>query len=193
MPEGRDVTSRLALFKADLKVKSAQEVVRRHISFGDCFALDEEQHFQLKSAVASQFDLNPVDVFIVGSAKLGFSIAPSKRYRHFGNYSDIDIAVVSDRLFDRVWEEAYEYARKGGYWEAQRQFERYFFKGWIRPDMLPSSPIFGFSNAWWEFFRTLTASHNFGPFRIRAGIYRGNRFLEGYQEKAVSACKEELE
>jgi hypothetical protein len=42
---------------------------------------------------------------VVGSAKLGFSIVPDKRYRAFGETSDIDVVLCSSALFDLFWED----------------------------------------------------------------------------------------
>jgi hypothetical protein len=45
------------------------------------------RYYSLKAAVAEQFQIHPNEIIVVGSAKLGFSIAPTKRYRAFGETS----------------------------------------------------------------------------------------------------------
>jgi hypothetical protein len=71
------------------------------------------------------------------------------------------------------------------------QFSEYFLRGWIRPDKLPPGACFGFSDEWFDFFRKLTNSRQFGDVKISAGLYRNWKFFEGYQGACVSKCKEE--
>ena len=54
--------------------------------------------------------------------------------------------------------------------------------------MLPPDQSFEFGANWWEFFRRLTASGDFGPYRIRGAIYQSWWFVERYQETAMTEC-----
>ena len=86
-----DVEERLNQFKEDLNKYTSIQIVRKHIISGDCFILSQDKYFNLRSEVAEHFGLHPNEVFVVGSAKLGFSVAPKKRFRPFRrNKSDID-------------------------------------------------------------------------------------------------------
>jgi hypothetical protein len=186
----RTVEERLQDFRRDLRTASLPELVQRHITYGDCFALTESQYFELKSDIARKFGVHHSAVLIVGSGKLGFSIVGKKRYRYFNDASDLDIALISESLFDGLWLDAYEYWKSRSYWPEYEQFKEYLFRGWIRPDKLPPANTFRRTNDWWEFFRELTASQKFGPYRIRAGLYRSWAFLEGYQTKCVTECRD---
>jgi hypothetical protein len=84
---------------------------RRFLIFGSCSQLDDERYYVLKAAVAEKFEIHPNEIIVVGSTKLGFSIVPAKRYRAFGETSDIDVAIVSPQLFDRVWHESFQIPR----------------------------------------------------------------------------------
>lgn len=185
-----DLPNRIARFKSDLRAYSVDEVVQRHITYGTAFALDGEQYFELKSLIACKFGLHHSEVLMVGSGKLGFSIVESKRYRPFGDTSDLDIALISPALFDAIWLDAYEYWRAKSFWPEYAQFKEYLFRGWIRPDKLPPAHTFRRNSDWWEFFREVTASQRFGPYRIRAGLYRSWSFLEAYQTKCVAECRD---
>jgi hypothetical protein len=132
------------------------------------------------------------DIFVVGSAKLGFSISPKKRYRLFGDQSDIDIAIVSHDLYERVWHETHEYMNSGAYWHNKREFERYLAWGWIRPDKLPGGPTFEFTDMWWNFFRSLQQSRRYGPYKIAAAVYHDMSFLTKYQMGSVASCRDEV-
>lgn len=188
--DGDVIKRRVASFVVDLHEYSPIEVVRKDILSGTCFALDAETEFALRSEVARHFGVHPNEVFIVGSAKLGFSIVPSKRFRPFCDCSDIDLVLVSSSLFDNVWKEVFLYSKNVGYWEKKDSFTQYLFKGWIRPDKLPTSPAFSLSKEWWEFFRGLTSKRVYGDYKIAAGLYKSLFFLESYQEICASGCKE---
>lgn len=77
------IDQRIKAFRSDLAQISPLEVVRKNIIFGDCYILSQAEYFDLRSTIAGHFRLHPNEVLIVGSAKLGFSIVPKKRYRHF--------------------------------------------------------------------------------------------------------------
>lgn len=179
-------------FKVDLITYSTSELVQKKLIFGDCQVLDSEKYFFLRLKIAKQFKVHPNEVLVVGSAKLGFSIAPKKKYRHFGDSSDIDVVIVSDTLFSSVWASVYSFWRDKVIWEAEADFKKYLFRGWIRPDKLPPSTKFNFSKDWWEFFRGITASGEFGPYKISGALYKSWDFLESYQHFAVQYCKDEL-
>jgi hypothetical protein len=115
--------------------------VQELILHGGCYAVDDPASFQIKHCVAETFGLNvPTDSFVVGSGKLGSSITPRKRWREFGDYSDLDLAIVNHDLYETGWREVDAYRRSGADWPNRGPFEKYLAKGWIRPDYLPASP-----------------------------------------------------
>jgi len=181
-------------FKAAIRTStSTLQVVRRHVTYGDCFTMDSDRYYSLKASVAAHFDVHPASVLVVGSAKLGFSIAPRKRYKHFSDDSDIDVAIISTDLFEYFWEAALAYSRAGGLWEGADSFKSHLFQGWIRPDMLPRSNTFEPRRNWWEYFRKLTQSREFGSYKIAGGLYKSWAHLEAYQCNAVQSCIESVE
>lgn len=183
---------RLAKFKEALSSESNdRRIVDANILHGSCFAIHDDDHYSLKDEIASEFSLKVhQDIFIVGSAKLGFSISPRKRYRLFGNSSDIDVSIVSHDLYEKVWHETHEYMESGAYWEGRRDFEKYLAWGWIRPDKLPRGSSFEFTNSWWNFFRSIQRSRRYGPYKIAAAIYHDMSFLTKYQMRSVAACRD---
>lgn len=183
-----DVARRIGEFRRDMIARNTEAIVRRYITFGSCYVLAESQYFELKQVVASEFSVHPSEVLVVGSAKLGFSIAAGKRFRPFCDTSDIDVAVISAPAFDSIWQAVFEFKCAKGYWEKEKLFNAYLARGWIRPDMLPPASRFSQCQRWWEFFRGLSSSRRFGDVKISAGLYRNWRFLEAYQSVAVSEC-----
>lgn len=189
---GTSLAARIATFKADLPLLGAGEIVRRHILHGGCSVIDDPHYHRLKEEVAGHFGIHPNEVLAVGSAKLGFSIKQTRRYQPFGDTSDLDLVLISPTLFDQIWDEVFRYHQEVGYWPAERDFCHYLFRGWIRPDKLPPAAQFELAKDWWDFFRKLTSSGAFGPYKISAGLYRSWKFLEAYQCVCVRECQEIL-
>jgi hypothetical protein len=186
------VQARLHRFQTDLRVLEPRHTVGKHILTGDCYILDHDQFYTVRAAVSDKYTISPDQVFIVGSAKLGFSIADSKRYRAFCTASDIDVAVVSDSLFDRIWKDVLRFDAEANDWRTEKpMFRKYLMMGWIRPDALPASlPA---TKDWWQFFQQLTRDVTDGQFKINGGLYRTTEFLQIYQERSVKSCKLALE
>jgi hypothetical protein len=186
------IIQRIQAFKSDLSGNSPIEVVRKNIIFGDCFVLSQSEYLDLRSKVANRFHLHPNEVLIVGSAKLGFSIVPAKRYRHFSNESDIDIVLISSSLFDQIWHATFTYKHEVGIWDQEKEFKDYLFRGWIRPDKLPPSKHFSICSDWWEFFRELSNTRKYGNYKIAGALYKSWFYLEDYQKICTEDCKREV-
>lgn len=184
-----NIEDRIRTFRLDLPQREVGDLVQRHITYGDCFTLSEASYFELKTRVAQNFGIHTSEVLVVGSAKLGFSIAPDKLYRPFGETSDIDVVLCSSALFDALWKDVFDYWVRQAFWPDLGDFRKYLFRGWMRPDKLPPERSFAQSQAWWEFFRRLTMEGTFGPYRIRGALYKSWHFLESYQQKCVRDCK----
>ncbi len=190
------LNEKIAEFKLDLSLLDSKQIVRKYITYGNTYVIAESKYFELKDLVSEYFDIHPSQVIIVGSGKLGFSISENKvkdppklRYRYFGDDSDIDVAIISEKLFDKIWEEVYDYYGEKGFWYSMPAFSKYLFQGWIRPDKLPPSKKFKVANDWWDFFQMITNSDKFGSYKISAGLYKSWYFLENYQMTAVNQCK----
>lgn len=157
---------------------------------------------KLKTEIGNFFSIPVETIYIVGSAKLGFSISEKKdyntdqiikpRYRPFGLDSDVDIAIVNSQLFDSFWEEIFKVYCEDFEWGTSHSFQKYFFHGWIRPDKFPSGTNFPDANSWWKFFADLSRNPSFGRRRICAGLYKSINFLKKYQEVSVKECINEI-
>ena len=105
----------IQLFKADLESLTSKQIACKYLLGGKSSVLSEHQFFELRDRVANHFRVEFSEVILVGSAKIGFSLAPKKRYREFCDESDIDIAVISEKIFTQAWQEAYLYKKSGAY------------------------------------------------------------------------------
>jgi len=192
MVEDSKIIQEIALFKQELLQTTSSKRVQKRIIFGDCLMLNKDAYHALRATVGGHFGVHPNEVLVVGSAKLGFSIAPKKRYQIFSETSDIDVVIVSSQLFDSFWKAVFQLWNEKVLWPQEESFKKYLFKGWIRPDKLPQSENFHQYATWWEFFRQLTSSGSFGPYKIAGAIYKDWDFLQGYQKFAVQNCKDLL-
>ena len=192
MIEESIINEHIISFKQDLKLHSSEEIVQRRIISGDSIILEARTYHELRTSIAENFQIHANEVVLVGSAKLGFSIAPYKEYRHFGDSSDLDLAIVSSDLFDKFWKAVYNLWKQKVFWENEHDFKKYLFQGWIRPDKLPNAKSFAMGDSWWEYFRELTKTNKFGPYKITGALYKDWDYLQGYQNYSVQICKDKL-
>jgi predicted nucleotidyltransferase len=170
-----------------------QEIVQRYITHGSSFVFngDEDKDFKLKKVIADNFSLNPECVIMIGSAKLGFSIAPLKLWKAFDDESDIDMVIISNEIFDEFWVDLYDFNLEltDRTEEEQERFEKfliYFFKGWLRPDLFPFS--YEKKNQWFDFFNSISYGE-FGERKITGAIFRNFHFYENYHIQNVKKIR----
>ncbi len=185
-----DINGRIIEFKSKILEYSDTEMIKYcfdHLITPVC--MTSEQYFDLRLVTAHHFGLDSADVLMVGSGRLGFSIKPGQQFRHFCDRSDVDLAIISDELFEYIWKRVFEYKNSVRYWPRENEFKNYLFKGWIRPDLLPPSQHFSVASEWWEFFRGVTNSGKYGFYQVRAGLYHSRYFFESYQKTCMVLCR----
>ena len=193
----------IANFRAALRELTVDQLFDQYISVEECAAhLDFDQH-ALRDRIARRFNVSDEQVQIVGSAKLGFTLVdkymdtddPRPAFSLFDDNSDIDIAIVSDRLFDEIWKIVFEMWHSSGYqfsanfWPTARQFRNYHFRGWMRPDKLPYEAGVAYRRDWFRFFERLVGERLAGDHRINAGVFREPYFLKQYQTVGLERAK----
>lgn len=177
-------------FKRIITATDTETIVENIILARGCEKLDAAAETGLFDRISRRFSIGEDDITVVGSAKLGFSIKPGSRYRPFNDDSDIDVAIANPGLFEKVWTEVQRFVDGGAFWAEQEEFFSYLKSGWIRPDKLPSGRAFDFSFEWWKFFNNISSNNEFGPHKIRAGIYLNKYFLLRYQRICIDQLKE---
>lgn len=167
---------------------------------------------QLRGAIAKTTSLTLNEVFIVGSAQIGFSVKPSAPLREFDEVfrktqrredkSDIDIAIVSSHYFDKLHNEAKKYTdnfskewpmnsrysnnKMMSHWPVQRtdsNFYHYLARFWFRPDLTPDGFKLDHSATVIDWQRKLDR-------KIAIGIYRNWESLKDYQIVAFDKLKQ---
>ncbi len=190
-----DYKSRLREFQADFD-RPSEEIVHKHILTGSPAALTTKEYFDLRHMVAVHFGVQPVEVVLVGSCRIGFSLKdkPEKsrpRYSIVRADSDLDIAVVSTELFDQLWDDVFAHSRGNSAFRASPEAESFrsmLFRGWVDPRGMPRSRRFERTDAWVQFFDRLSRDRRYGNRRASARVYKNWLRLAAYQQIAVDEC-----
>ncbi len=67
------------------------------------FGGDYETFIHTKIQIGEMLGVDSCAVIFVGSASTGFSLSPNKNFKSFDEYSDIDIAIISNYHFNIAW------------------------------------------------------------------------------------------
>lgn len=178
------------------------DFARKYIIHGTPYVFEEREDdfFEFRNRIGKHFMIDYYQIYIVGSAKLGFSYLKGT---DFSYESDIDVAIISEELYDRYL----KFIRKFQY-DLERSKERlveqeyknyikflkYMAKGWMRPDLLPSS-IEGLNikNEWFDFFKGISYDKSeVGNYKVSAGVYKNYSYLEYYDINSLKEYKKML-
>ena len=188
---------RLKAFRADLS-RPSEEIVQKHILTGVPAAISEDDYFELRDTVARHFNIHPVEVVLVGSCRVGFTLTEKlkqkrPRYSRVAPDSDIDLAVVSPPLFARLWDGVFDYSRDDPQFIRTHRgmtLRRTLFQGWVDLRGLPIGRRLGWVNDWVRFFDQMKSDRRFGSRKTSARVYLDWKRLAAYQQIAVDACKQ---
>ena len=157
-------------------------------------------YYEFRKRIAKKFNISFHEIYITGSAKLGFS--PHKK-TEFSYDSDVDVAIVSSQLFDEIMESIRGYqmqlreARLAvSEWEIRKyhKFLEYGAIGWMRPDHLPHSfRVKSLKDDWFDFFTSISyGKSEVGNYKVNAGVFRTYKHLEQYILSGIKSLKTAL-
>ena len=160
----------------------------------------EDFFYEFRKRIGKQFNIPFHEVYITGSAKLGFSPFKNKT---FDLDSDIDVALVSETLFDKIMKSILEFqyqirrnrqSTNTRELERYREFLEYTAMGWIRPDKLPVSlQIKDLKHEWFTFFDSISyAKSEVGNYKVTAGIFKTYDHLELYTQTGIEDLRHKL-
>ena len=192
MTISEEITARIEIFSSCIREHGIERAYADHVHAHDCAIVGDGFERSLRQVIAAQFGVDLGSVFVVGSAKLGFSPKPGQYLKPFSDQSDIDVAIVCRELYARIWHEVAEMERANEYFDLHK-FKHYHFLGWIRPDKMPSSAEYDTCREWWEFFQDLSGREEFLRMKISAGLYHDERFLKRYQLSSLLGLRDHLE
>jgi len=197
----------MEIFLENLKLVSddneLKDFARKEILHGTPFVFSEREadFYEFRKRIAEHFDIGFHEIFITGSGKLGFS--PHKR-TVFSYDSDIDVAIVSNSLFNTMMEKIRCYQmqlRESRIAVSKREintyhkFLEYSAIGWFRPDLLPDSFDIGdIRESWFDFFISISDGRSeVGNYKVNAGVFKSYRHLEEYTFSGLDSVKNSLE
>lgn len=191
----------IELLKADTPDKKST-FIQRHLVHGVPYVFngDENKYFDFRNRIAKRFGVQYQEVFIVGSSKLGFSY---QNNTEFSLESDIDVVIVNEQLFDKyqIAISDYQYeldkfyqTRTIGEMQQYEKFMKYFIKGWMRPDYIPTSfSIELLRDEWFQFFRTISnGKSEVGNYRVSGGLFKNMLYFEKYHLQSINREYEKL-
>ncbi len=152
-------------------------------AFTECPALYDS----IRSWLGTKLDVHAKEISIAGSARLGESLKPKKIGTPFNKASDLDLFVVSGKLFNQlrnefnVWSNDYEsgvikprHDKEKGYWmENKKRGPKLINLGFIDAKMIPTWNRYQMSqktaHSMWELVEKLKSTAN-SPKPQRASI-----------------------
>ena len=170
-------------------------IARKYVLHGipKVFLGREEDYYDFRSLIASHFNIGFHEVFIVGSAKLGFSYHKDSV---FSLDSDIDVVLVNERLFESFYSQICDYqydldlgilTRTAEERKQYNSFLKYLVKGWMRPDKLPPKiQNRAIKSEWFDFFRSLSNGQScVGNYKVSGGLFKNYSYLEKYYSQSI--------
>ena len=100
------------------------------------------------------------------------------QFSSFDNYSDVDVAIISQGTFLSHWRKVYEFFSDGGYttrgnWivnSASNDFSYFLTHGWVRPDFLPGDGAYDQKIAWQTKVNEINKK-NIVQVAVKVGLY----------------------
>jgi len=94
----------LVEFKKDLRTSKPEEVVQKYLfdSSPYCFSENPQLYIEFRREICEQFQIHLQNFAIVGSAKVGFSLNPTKFGVLFSDHSDVDVVPESVKIPQHV-------------------------------------------------------------------------------------------
>lgn len=193
-----------ATFIEECEKEKLDIIVQKYLIDGSSFFFDNIQkgeEFEFKKDLALSLEVHIRDIVIVGSGKLGFSIKPEKdifplfyQFKKFDfdfegdiekEKSDLDVAIVSGNLFDRLLVNLYKHTKSYSVINFEgsnkKLFANYILKGWFRPDYSPKDYILTPEiQAAQEKYKM-----KYGR-KINIGIYKSWFFFEKYHQNNIN-------
>ncbi|MFA6144171.1 MAG: hypothetical protein WC691_05150 [Sulfuricurvum sp.] len=176
--------------------------------------VERNLEYTFKKDIAEVLEIHINDIYIVGSGKTGYSIKPKNEGGRFDrkfelkklkrNKSDIDIAIVDTKLFDKVQENIYDWSRgfkitwvENIYYNEGKfpvpinyKFLEYLGKGWYRPDFAPTD--FQIQTQKGELQNILNKWSQIFDRKIAFAIYKNWHFFKKYQLETIDLLEAKI-
>lgn len=200
-------------FRLDLQKEASATIVTRDLLAGpvQAFAPNAQRTLDLlRRQLASKLRVREDSIFVVGSAKTGFSLAPDTFPKPFGPESDIDVVVIDQNRFDRLWlaliHVAYfeRWARRISNVADQKRLvdlRENVALGHINPErcgfrdtvvLRSDTTLTNESNLWWDAFRGLGHLAEFARREVKGRLYRTRDHVIAYHAQGLDTLRSRL-
>lgn len=192
--------------KNDIKTLSEKEFLIKYLLKSNNWYFSEYQNESEQHAIQQMETLKEIlnknigvafhNVLMVGSGKIGYSLAPNKDFKKFDegdDDSDLDIAIISSKLFEFIWEKIkIEYSIR--YTRQYNQIASSIFRGFINErnfigiDDVRAIWNKKIDNANKEIQKKLSIYH-----QVNYRIYRSWEDLELYHINGIRKLKKDID
>lgn len=196
-------------FRTWLNNRPLRDLAVEHVLTGEPFAFrdDAEALEQLTGHIGERLGIDSTSIRVIGSGRIGFSLNPANFPRPFRPASDIDVAVVNDDLFDRVWHTmlAWNYPRRFRLYGEERRWQRSrqddLYWGWFRPDKIRYKglafpeilrPLRDLSTQWFDAFQSLSTYPALAARVVAGRLYRTQEHAIGYHIDGLRKLRDQL-
>jgi len=174
------------------------------------FRRNPQDYDLLKRHLAENLTVGKDRIVVVGSARTGFSLSPDRFLTRFNEHSDIDVIIIDETLFDRIWKVILEWhypRRYNGlrykadrYWAGCRKRDIYW--GWMTPDRLRFDgisfptvlrPLRDMSTRWFNAFRSLSRHPELAGRKVSGRLYRSWDYAYMYHFNGLRLIKEKIQ
>lgn len=196
MPTNSEGASLLA-FKSSIISHGIEAATSTHLMDRVPFVFnnDWELYRGWKRKLAKLIEVDPLNITIIGSGGIGFSLNPRKDFRPFSDKSDIDVAVISEYHFVTAWRalRALKLPDVRRIRDRQAIIEHrtnYIYWGVIATDkVLPYLP---FVRTWTEALSAMAGERPTEERDIKIRLYRDYDGLRAYHMSGLEALKATL-
>lgn len=162
---------------------------------------------QVRAQLATGLETSEDSIYIVGSAKMGYSLAPRKFGQPFADDSDIDVVVVDANLYDTMWTSILRWhyrrrhrlpprdrkwdtrRREGLYW-GYLEPARFHYRGLSQPAPLRAARRV--SNTWFTAFKSLGLIPELAERNLGGRLYRSLTHAILYHDHGLREVRRSL-
>lgn len=187
---------RLCILKEDLKKQEPSVFASKWIIETIPFLFDNDfDAFLLwKHQLADALVIDAKDIIITGSACVGYSLNPGKKYKAFQDSSDVDVGVVSEHYFNVAWYDIRNYPKykaRGKLVNALKEHRDYYiFEGTIAADKV--APVLSFGPQWNKAISNFRMGIPINGRDVKFRIYKDNMAFREYQIRGISKLRDAL-
>ena len=200
----------LEILQSDLRNLSPREFYIKHLRrtevwyFEKILQIPPEQRASFfddfKLIISDSLKIDISNIALVGSAKIGYSLSPTKLFSEFNNdssirkVSDIDVAIISPDLFDNYWNllrNSYRPIYQSHY--SAENIPTNIYRGFINEKFLQE--IEGCRKKWKNFSdisKKLLHANLYIQHEVTYRLYRDWKDLEDYQVSSIYKIKKGL-